>query len=317
MKHILITGGTGSLGKYLTSHFLTDPENHVTVFSRDEDKQYHMARDLAGKQVSFVIGDIRGRDSITQAVKGMDEVINAAAMKQIPICEHNVWEAVKTNIIGTKNVVDACIEHNVSTAIMVSTDKAVNPLNLYGMTKAVAERLFIDAWARTGRKFICVRYGNVLGSRGSVVPMFQQLIRDKKPLTVTDRRMTRFILPLSAARDLITTAVDMGNGGEIFIPKIKTINIYDLAQLMIEDSGIDEEINIIGIRPGEKLHEILISEDECNRVNPVNDRIIVIMPEQKRHLCPAVKDPIPFSSGTADPFSREEMINLLKKEGWF
>ncbi len=263
-KTILITGGTGSLGRHFTKVMMEKYHpKAVRIYSRDELKQHEMRLlfpDHEGSPMRYFIGDVRDLDRLKRAMEGVDLVLHAAALKQVPSCEYNPFEAVKTNIHGAKNVIDAAIDCGVKKVIAVSTDKAVNPVNLYGATKLCAEKIFIqgNAYARrTQAQFSCVRYGNVIGSRGSVIPLFEEQKRTGK-ITVTDKRMTRFWITLDQAVDLIIKGFRHLQGGEIFLPRIPSMNIVDLARAIAPRC----EIEFIGARPGEKLSETLITEEE-------------------------------------------------------
>jgi len=282
-KRLLITGGTGSLGKVLVQRILSgemgDPAN-VIVFSRDEAKQYFMRIGYESKvaatdeviyrnfqrKLQFWIGDIRDPDSVASALRNVDVVINAAAMKQVPTCEYYPYEAVRTNIDGAENIVRAIQKHNlkIETVVGVSTDKACKPVNVMGMTKALQERIFIQGNMRCqNTRFVCVRYGNVLASRGSVIPLFHSQIRSGGPVTITTPEMTRFLLSLHDAVDTIFAAVSSGLPGETYIPRVPSSRIVDVAKVLIDGRPI--ETVVTGIRPGEKIHEILINEEEASR----------------------------------------------------
>ncbi len=282
-KRILITGGTGSLGKVLVNRLLSgemgDPAN-VIVFSRDEAKQYFMrvgyeqktdATDEViyrnfQKKLQFWIGDVRDLNSVTSALRDVDIVVNAAAMKQVPTCEYYPYEAVRTNIEGAENIVCAIQKHNlkVQTVVGVSTDKACKPVNAMGMTKAIQERIFIQGNMRCpNTRFVGVRYGNVLASRGSVIPLFHQQIRNGGPVTITTADMTRFLLSLHDAVDTILAAVSGGQPGEIYVPRAPASKIVDVAAALIGDRPVKTVVT--GIRPGEKIHEIMVSEEEAYR----------------------------------------------------
>lgn len=259
---ILVTGGTGSFGQAFVRRLLdTIPDCTIRVYSRDELKQYDMAGSLGhDRRVRFFLGDVRDRDRLERAMHGIDLVVHAAALKHVPICEFNPAEAVKTNILGSQNVVDAAIDCGVKRTIALSTDKAVNPVNLYGASKLCAEKLFVHGNVYAGSRdlrFACVRYGNVMGSRGSVIPLFQKQAASGV-LTLTDRRMTRFWLSLDSAVDLVLHAVGQMQGGEIFVPKIPSMRIVDLARAIAPTARIEE----VGRRPGEKLHEVLLTAEE-------------------------------------------------------
>ena len=271
-KTVLVTGGTGSFGSYFVKEILKKNPSQVIVYSRDEDKQYSLQFDLKAYKgkLRFVIGDVRDIISLKKAMReGVDYVIHAAALKQIPSTEYNILEAVKTNILGAQNVVDAAIWAGASRVLSISTDKAVEPINVMGMTKGIQERIFTLANKHTGVKktrFASVRYGNVVESRGSIIPLFKKQIAQGGPLTITDKEMTRFIITLKQAVKLVFNALENMCGGEIFIPIIKPLKIFDLAEVMVEEmKPKNKKILEIGIRPGEKLHETLISPMEFFR----------------------------------------------------
>ena len=260
---VLLTGGTGSFGHRFVRRFLeTHDDCLIRVYSRDELKQVEMQRLFSGEErLRFFIGDIRDRVRLRRAMTDVDVVIHAAAMKQVPVCEYNPAEAVKTNVIGAMNILECALDAGVGNAIALSTDKAVNPVNLYGATKLCMEKLFVHGNAYSGERgtrFSAVRYGNVMGSRGSVVPLFVQQAASKV-LTLTDPRMTRFWLSLDHAVDVVLHAMECSEGGEIFVPKIPSMRISDLAHAICPDAVLKP----IGIRPGEKLHEVLLMADEA------------------------------------------------------
>lgn len=267
-KTILITGGTGSFGKkFLEKIFLQYDPKKVIIYSRDEYKQSVMKMEYADKvdmkRVRFFIGDVRDKDRLYRAFEGVDYVIHAAAMKQVPTCEYNPMEAIKTNIHGAQNVIDAALDCGVKKVVALSTDKAVNPINLYGGTKLVSDKLFIAANAYIGNNyktiFSVVRYGNVAGSRGSVIPIWKKLIEEgKDTLGVTDLRMTRFWITLEQGVELVFKALQESKGGETYISKIPSFHIGDLAEAMLPGCKIDE----FGIREGEKLHEVMVTRDD-------------------------------------------------------
>jgi UDP-N-acetylglucosamine 4,6-dehydratase (inverting) len=264
-KSILITGGTGSLGKALTSHILNNHPNvkRLVIFSRDEQKQYEMAQDYPSSlfpQIRFFIGDVRDKDRVRRALKGIDYVIHAAAMKHVPIAEYNPDECVKTNIDGARNVIDACLETEVERVVALSTDKAAAPVNLYGATKLASDKMFVAANNITGWnpiKFSVVRYGNVMGSNGSVIPFFLKKKKDGVlPITVPE--MTRFNISLQGGVDMVMHALEHAWGGEIFVPKIPSYRITDVAEAI----GPECEKPVVGIRPGEKIHEEMITDSD-------------------------------------------------------
>ena len=274
-KVILVTGGTGSFGKKFIEVMLKEYQPaKLIVFSRDEQKQHEMRQ--AGfdhPNLRYFIGDIRDAARLRRAFEGVDFVVHAAALKQVPACEYNPMEAVKTNILGSSNVIDAALDAGVERVIALSTDKAVNPINLYGATKLAAEKLFVQSNAYAGgreSRFACVRYGNVVGSRGSVVPVFLRQ-REEGVMTITDERMTRFWITLEQGVRFVIRCLEEMHGGEVFVPKIPSMKVIDLARVVAPQA----EINVIGIRPGEKLHEVLISEDEARTVVELDDMYVV------------------------------------------
>lgn len=278
-KVVLVTGGTGSFGKKFTQILLAEKQpKKIIIFSRDELKQHEMRlRGFDDARLRFFLGDVRDRERLTRALQGVDIVVHAAALKQVPACEYNPMEAVKTNIIGTSNVVEAALDAGVEKVLALSTDKAVNPVNLYGATKLAAEKLVIQSNAYAGgraTRYSCVRYGNVVGSRGSVVPLFLKQRAGGK-VTITDERMTRFWLSLEQGVQFVIHCIEVMEGGEVFVPKIPSTTIVDLARAIAPKA----EIEIIGIRPGEKLHEVLISEDE-SRTTVELERMFVVQPAE-------------------------------------
>ncbi len=277
-KRILITGGTGSFGKRFVTRTLEQFEPRtIIIFSRDEYKQYvmHEAFKRYHDKLRFFVGDVRDKDRLYRAFDGVDFVIHAAALKQVPSCEYNPFEAIKTNIHGAQNVCEAAIDRGVSRVVALSTDKAVNPINLYGATKLASDKLFIAANAYAGAHdtaFSIVRYGNVAGSRGSVIPYFNKLIQEGvRELPITDRNMTRFWITLDEAVTLVFKALECGKGGETYIAKIPSFRVTDLARAMLGTDGMRE----IGIREGEKLHEVMITEYDSLNTMEYNDHYIV------------------------------------------
>jgi UDP-N-acetylglucosamine 4,6-dehydratase/5-epimerase len=278
-KVVLITGGTGSFGKKFTQLLLKEKQpKKIIIFSRDELKQYEMqAMGLNQPNLRYFIGDVRDRERLVRAMHGVDIVVHAAALKQVPACEYNPMEAIKTNINGSSNVVEAALDSGVKKVLTLSTDKAVNPVNLYGATKLAAEKLTVQSntyAAGTATRYSCVRYGNVVGSRGSVVPVFLKQ-RESGRVTITDERMTRFWLSLEQGVRFVIHCIERMEGGEVFVPKIPSMNVIDLARAIAPRA----EFNIIGIRPGEKLHEVLISEDEARNTVEREHMFVVKPPE--------------------------------------
>ena len=275
---VLVTGGTGSFGKKFAELILCEKRpKKLVIFSRDELKQHEMRQmfpDENDSPLRYFIGDVRDRTRLYRAFHGIDLVIHAAALKQVPACEYNPFEAVQTNIIGAQNVIDAAIDCGVERVIALSTDKAVNPINLYGATKLVAEKLFVQGNAYAGpsdTRFSCVRYGNVVGSRGSVIPLFKEQ-RQTGRITVTDKRMTRFWITLEQGVRFVIRCAERMHGGEVFVPKIPSMRIIDLAEAVAPDCRM--EIN--GIRPGEKLHEVLVAEDEARNALEFDDMFLIM-----------------------------------------
>ena len=326
-KTILITGGTGSFGSFFVREILNYLPEKIIIYSRDEDKQYSMQHELKAykQRLRFVIGDIRDKSSLLKAMKEhVDILIHAAAMKQIPSTEYNISEAVRTNILGAQNITEACLETNVDKAIAISTDKAVEPINVMGMTKGLQERIFVLAnkyrnGART--KFAVVRYGNVINSRGSVIPLFKKQIALGGPITLTDPTMTRFILTLEQGKKLVMSALGSMVGGEIFVPKIKPIRIIDLAEVMVEKlKPTNGSIVRVGIRPGEKLHEVLISEQESLYTVDKKTHYIVLPQidlEEIGHtylIKPVKKKVFSYSSDNGSYLTKKEIYEVLKKD---
>lgn len=282
-KVILVTGGTGSFGKVFIEKILSEYNpKKIIVYSRDEFKQFNMMKDFKKRlndekvsKVRFFIGDVRDKDRLYRAFKDVDYVVHAAAMKQVPACEYNPFEAIKTNIHGAQNIVDAALDLGVKKVVALSTDKAVNPVNLYGGTKLVSDKLFVSANAYSGEDgtiFSVVRYGNVAGSRGSVIPYFKELIENgTKELPITDFEMTRFWITLDEGVDLVLKALKESQGGETYISKISSFKIIDLAKAMLEDVKLKE----VGIREGEKLHEVMVSEDDSRYTYEYDKHYIV------------------------------------------
>ncbi|HNQ50912.1 MAG TPA: UDP-N-acetylglucosamine 4,6-dehydratase (inverting) [Candidatus Omnitrophota bacterium] len=275
-KTVLLTGGTGSFGQKFTEIMLDRCKPKVIrIFSRDELKQWEMERAFHGnRRLRYFIGDIRDEKRLERAMDGVDIVVHAAALKHVPLCEYNPFEAIKTNILGAQNVVDAAINHNVDKVMAISTDKSVNPVNLYGSTKMCMEKLFIAANSYVGgdrqTRLACVRYGNVIGSRGSVIPLFAA---QKKTgvVTVTDKRMTRFWLTLEQGVEFVIRCIEVMKGGETFVPKIPSMKVIDLAKAIAPDC----RVTYSGIRPGEKIHETLLTQDESRHALEFGEFFVV------------------------------------------
>lgn len=288
-QSILITGGTGSFGQRFVAKILElYTPSRVVIFSRDELKQFEMQQVFNLPCMRYFIGDVRDRDRVVKAMNSIDYVVHAAALKQVPAAEYNPTECIKTNIYGADNVIHAALTNCVKKVIALSTDKAANPVNLYGATKLVSDKLFVAANNLAGRhptRFSVVRYGNVVGSRGSVLPYFKQLIREgKRKLPVTDRRMTRFWISLDQGVEFVRKSFERMQGGEIFVPKIPSVRITDL----VKSLGVDIENEFVGLRPGEKLHEVMCPSDESHRVLEFDDHYVI---------CPSIRfnQPLDYS----------------------
>ena len=320
-KTILITGGTGSFGRACALALLKEHKPAaIRIFSRDELKQWEMAREFGYQErLRFFIGDVRDAARIRRATEGVDIVIHAAAMKQVPACEYNPMEAIKTNVDGAMNVINACLDNDVPQVIALSTDKAAGPVNLYGATKLCSDRLFIQSNAYRGPKrrtrFSVVRYGNVMGSRGSVIPLFRKQ-KESGELTITDDQMTRFWITLPQAVALVLTSLDIMQGGELFVPKIPSMKIVDLAKIIAPKA----KLRTIGIRPGEKLHECLITKEEGRLAYEMKDRFVVLSPSaewdtdtKKYKNMKRVQKEFEYHSHTNRYLSRAEMTDLLEK----
>ncbi len=329
-KRVLVTGGTGSLGQTLVIRLLTGEmglPSKITIYSRDEAKQHYMRLDYMHRKaatddviyqnsqqlLNFRIGDVRDYSALLSAMREADIVFHAAALKQVPSCEYFPFEAVMTNIYGAQSVARAIRENRlpVETVVGISTDKACKPINVMGMTKALQERVLIEANRDCpDTKFMCVRYGNVIASRGSIVPLFVELIRDEKPITVTLPEMTRFLLSLDRAVDTVFAAVSSGNRGETYIPKVPAANITDVAKALMGSK--DLPIVYTGIRPGEKVHEIMVSEEECFRAVERDGYYVIlpVLPELRavQDFEPALESEY---SSKDDNLSVEELRNLL------
>jgi UDP-N-acetylglucosamine 4,6-dehydratase len=314
-KTVLITGGTGSFGKEFTRQLLARYDiRALRIYSRDELKQYEMSRAFQDDRLRFLLGDVRDKERLFRALQGVDVVVHAAALKQVPACEYNPFEAVKTNVLGAANVIDAAIDAGVGRVLAISTDKAANPVNLYGATKLCAEKLFVQGNAYRGARdtrFSCTRYGNVLGSRGSVLPLFLAQ-RSQGALTITDRRMTRFWITLPDAVSFVMARIVEMRGGEIFVPKMAAARMTDFAAAVAPGCTINE----VGIRPGEKLHEILITEDEARHTYDCGS-FFIIEPEFEwfsrdgRPSYRPVPDGFRYSSETAAQASLPQLQSLI------
>jgi len=315
--NILITGGTGSFGKKFVQTMLDQYQpRRLVIFSRDELKQHEMR--VAGfnhPSLRYFIGDVRDVERLKRAFNKVDVVVHAAALKQVPACEYNPMEAIATNINGARNVIDAALDRGVKRVIALSTDKATAPLNLYGATKLVSEKLFVQANAYSGEdgtKFSCVRYGNVVGSRGSVVPIFLRQ-RDTGEITITDDRMTRFWITLEQGVQFVVSNLENMHGGEVFIPKLPSMNIMDLARVLAPDCSI----KTIGIRSGEKLHESMISLDEARQAVDLGDRYALLPAhpwwDESNYKTPNLPDGFEYSSDKNDRWLTDDELREMTK----
>lgn len=303
-KTILITGGTGSFGRWMLTELLKTNVGEVRIFSRDEEKQLDVKRETKDKRISLWLGDVRDSERVLEVCRGVDVVFHAAAQKIIDSCEQDPYEALKTNVLGTWNVRRAAIACEVERAVLISTDKAVKPVNLYGMTKGIAEKVWV-----LNSKFTVVRYGNVVGSRGSVVPFFKRLIAERKPLPITHLSMTRFLITLKQACALVFYALEHSRGGEIYVPNLPACRIVDLAKAM---GGDGYPLEIIGVRAGEKIHECLIQEDEMLRTE-LKDGYYVI---GSKIQCKGSDLTEEYTSDKARMLDQTGIIGLLKDAGW-
>jgi UDP-glucose 4-epimerase len=334
-KRILVTGGTGSLGQKVVRRLLSGEMGRpakITVYSRDEAKQHYMRLEFLHRKaatddiiyqnsqelLSFKIGDVRSYSSLLQALRESDVVFHAAALKQVPTCEYFPFEAVQTNIIGAQNLVCALRENDtpVELVVGISTDKACKPINVMGMTKAIQERILVEANLENKKtKFLCVRYGNVIASRGSIIPLFMEQIGNGGPVTITLPEMTRFLLSLDRAVDTVFAAVKIGNAGETFVPKVPAANIVDVAKALIGDREI--EIKYTGIRPGEKVHEIMVSEEEVYRTVERNGYYVILpmLPELRQgDFTPALTSEYSSQHDNLDVARLRELLNEASEE---
>lgn len=320
-KKVLITGGTGSLGTALTKKLLETEVDTIRIYSRDEWKQIQMKAKFSDKRLRFFIGDVRDKERLSRALEDVNVVVHAAALKHVPIAEYNPFEAVKTNVYGTQNLIDGCLENNVEMALAVGTDKAVSPLNTYGATKLLMERLFVSANYYKGNhniKFSCVRYGNVLGSRGSLVPTMMEQALGGKKITITDPEMTRFNITINQALSLIIRALQKGSGGDIFVPKLKAYKVKDMRDAVLELLKSKNEVQLISVRPGEKFHESLIIKDEIrNTYENKEDYVIFEKQTQDHDILPEFKKSNlkeQYSSDRVDLLTKDELKQILIRE---
>ena len=325
-KTVLITGGTGSLGQALTKQLLQTDVKTIRILSRNENKQVTMESQFDDKRLRFFIGDVREISRLFKAFEGVDVIFHAAALKHVPVVEYNPFEGIKTNVIGSQNVIDACIHEKIPVATCVGTDKAVSPLNTYGATKLLMEKLFVAAnpyWnsEETKTKFIALRYGNVLGSSGSVVPKFIKQIREKQKITITDPNMTRFSLTMSETLDFILESTFLGKSSEVFVPKLRAYSIMDLKDALVELVGEAQE-EVISIRPGEKLHETLINADELRYTWEFDNKYIIFSPFREINEIKAGYPGIKklemsdsYSSNLVEKISKNELKKIIEESG--
>ena len=323
-KKVLITGGTGSLGHALTKKILEMGVDTIRIFSRDELKQSQMNSEFMDKRLRFLLGDVRDKERLSRALEDINIVILTAALKRIEAAEYNPFESIKTNVYGSQNLIETCLDRDVESVIAIGTDKAVSPLNTYGATKLLMEKMFVAANFYKGThyntKFSCVRYGNVLGSRGSLVPTMIERIKEGKSVTITDPKMTRFNITMNQALDLIFRGLSEGIGGDIFIPKLKAYRVEDMKDAIIDLMGKNPEIEKIPVRPGEKFHETLINKDESRNVyESKNDYIIFDKMTQNYNYdgIPNVKKSNiseQYSSDNVKLLSKEELKMILVNE---
>jgi UDP-N-acetylglucosamine 4,6-dehydratase/UDP-glucose 4-epimerase len=326
-KKILITGGTGSLGNALSKRLLDLGADTIRIFSRNESKQIGMESEINSDKIRYLIGDVRDSPRLEKALEGIDIVFHAAALKHVPVIEYNPFEAIKTNVLGTQNVIDACLKENVETVIGISTDKAVSPLNTYGATKLLMEKLlttthnYLDK-KRYRTKFLALRYGNVLGSSGSVLPKFIKQIKAGEKVTITDPNMTRFSMTMDEALDFILESASIGRGSEVFIPKLEAYSVNDLKNALFELLGNTGE-KIISLRPGEKMHEAFINFDEIRYAWEYKNKYVLFNSSKKEE---EIKKEYPtikridiseeYSSDMVGKISSEKLKDIIVKSGF-
>ena len=322
-KKVLITGGTGSLGQALTERILNSDVEQIRILSRNEFQQISMETKLPDERLRFLIGDVRDKDRLIRALDDVDIVFHAAALKHVPKVEYNPFEAIKTNVQGSQNVIDACLENDVQRAICIGTDKAVSPLNTYGATKLLMEKLFVSAnnyinQEKHRTKFVAVRYGNVLGSSGSVIPKFIEQINNNKKITITDPTMTRFSITMNQALDFILKATQKGHGAEVFIPKLKAYSLQQIHDILSNLTNAKDH-EIIGMRTGEKQHELLINSDEMRDAWSYDNMFVLLNDlhesENLEEVYPGIKkieDLDVYSSAKTQQLSTEEITENIK-----
>ena len=326
-KKILITGGTGSLGQSLTKRLLATNVDTVRILSRNESKQVNMESEFNDKRLRFLIGDVRDFERLKTAFEDIDIVYHAAALKHVPVIEYNPFEAIKTNVQGSQNVIDASLSQDVERVICIGTDKAVSPLNTYGATKLLMEKLFVSAnnflnETRHRTKFLALRYGNVVGSSGSVIPKFIRMIKEGRKITITDSEMTRFSITMDQALDFILDCTINGNASEIYIPKLKSYSILDVKDALFEIFG-KTDFEEIGIRPGEKLHETLINSEEIRNSWDLVSKFMISNPSKNNDeiidtyegKITKINDMVEYSSQLAVRHTKDELIEIISKSG--
>ena len=326
-KKILITGGTGSLGQSLTKRLLATNVDTVRILSRNESKQVNMESEFNDKRLRFLIGDVRDFERLKTAFEDIDIVYHAAALKHVPVIEYNPFEAIKTNVQGSQNVIDASLSQDVERVICIGTDKAVSPLNTYGATKLLMEKLFVSAnnflnETRHRTKFLALRYGNVVGSSGSVIPKFIKMIKEGRKITITDSEMTRFSITMDQALDFILDCTTNGNASEIYIPKLKSYSILDVKDALFEIFG-KTDFEEIGIRPGEKLHETLINSEEIRNSWDLVSKFMISNPSKNNDeiidtyegKITKINDMVEYSSQLAVRHTKDELIEIISKSG--
>lgn len=327
-KNILIIGGTGSWGSELVHQLVTEHNpSEIRIFSRGEHKQVELRHKYKNNhKLKFIIGDVRDAEAVNIAMTGVDIVFNLAALKHVPVCEENVWEAIQTNIHGVHNIVNSAIKHEVNIVVQVSTDKAVDPLNLYGFTKGCAEKLITSANYSPAKpkktNFVCVRAGNVLSTTGSVIPLFKYLIKTYNKVTITNENMSRYIMTLTQAIQLMLKATTESIGGEIFVMKMPGIKIVDLAAVMAKTLGNENtKVEYIGIRPGEKMFEVLVSKNESPRTIQDGEYYIILpsLPDKRLEKHYNTYKKIEFeeyNSKNTNQLDEKNILELLEKDGW-
>ena len=323
-KKILITGGTGSLGHALTKRLLNTDATTIRILSRNENNQIKMESNFKDDRLRFLLGDVRDSDRLSSAMEAVDIVFHTAALKHVPKIEYNPFEGIKTNVIGSQNVIDACVQQNVEKVVAISTDKAASPLNVYGATKTLMEKLFVAANTfstpeKHRTKFITVRYGNVLGSSGSVVPIFIDQIKNKKKVTITDPQMTRFSITMDEALEFILKETEIGKGSEVFIPKMKAYSIMDIKNVLVELLG-DTGSETIGVRVGEKMHEILINRDEIRYGWEIDNMYMISNPSFSEQTIKAkypgiqhIENIGEYSSDQVEKIPHDELKDTIQK----